>query len=1093
MSTAKLMLDEVHSDQPIPKTDPNTYTLGRISSHNVVIVCLPSGVYGTVSAATVMAHTTRTFPSLRFGLMVGIGGGVPSKKSDIRLGDVVVSIPTAASGGVIQYDYGKAIHDGHLRPTGSSNKPPTVLLNAISQLRSDESTWKGTFETIMKNAPGRSLPLWRQFSRPTEDRLFDATYNHCGDGSTCSDCDRGRILPRADRPTDHPHIHYGLIASGNQVLLSRVHGDDRGEQSRLHKEELPLLEDGIPPNRLWYFVGREDILSELHGALARPTPRAVVLQGMGGQGKTQIAVQYCERARMEYKFILWANAHTRLSLEWSYDSFAQKLRQDSMSGDSKTSSVEFVKEELKDQSFLLVIDNLDGLDELSDIQRFFPKSQHGRILITSRHEDAAELGRPLEVKAFSQAESLQLLHARSSTTGSTKDDSLELVDALNCLPLGIDQAATYIRRSKTSYRQFLDIFYSRREFLLNHELPKFWNCTKASGADQQPPSNAKIGVWTTWEMSLAIFKQCEFSLAKEDFLAFLPMLDGHCISQSVLQPILERSLPVPKLGDWYSRAVRQASDFSLVNIEPQNLQGTTFSIHPLIIEWLLTRPIRKTFHVYLRNAISGIAQLLNTSHHSQEMDREILTHLRHILMLAKVHELGDNANFGDKVLRDSCILICRFLAEHSREEEGEPILRVLVSQKPNLLQISNTEVESYRSVCNQLGSICRNREDFKEAIEHFSTVLNLGLVQVTFETVSALASLATLYVEIDLVRLALDLCLSVVSRLAKQVRPVRLIGWAVLLNTIADIYCYPLIMNRPSYLPLPGQQSLDMSASEMERCGVSLAIENMSEVYLLMADDTLRALVQYHLGTYAILTKQDTFALDKFRRSLELLSFACETIRLRQFEEQLMLYIVVGVAAQVYFMGETHPFHQTPQKNLENLREAYTRLSPHTLLPCMPDPIDFFRQSPDLLGLLRGQRQIHPTLGAYKLNHTLFDLIVERKHGNSAFDQQNIPRHSGSAANASGQDHEALARMPPSETTGMFTLAVPGIARPFWRLRRTDECGYIIGKRFPAIDWQGMEYEERRHEGTGEITRVADGQLLGKVVRWFGYRQHNYS
>ena len=112
MAVAKAMLDEIHSDLPTSSSDQNTYVLGRIRAHNVVIACLPSGVYGTTSAAAVAIQMLSTFRSIRFGLMVGIGGGVPSKDSDIRLGDVVVSKPTGDFGGVVQYDFGKTVAQG---------------------------------------------------------------------------------------------------------------------------------------------------------------------------------------------------------------------------------------------------------------------------------------------------------------------------------------------------------------------------------------------------------------------------------------------------------------------------------------------------------------------------------------------------------------------------------------------------------------------------------------------------------------------------------------------------------------------------------------------------------------------------------------------------------------------------------------------------------------------------------------------------------------------------------------------------------------------------------------------------------------------
>ncbi|KAG8630615.1 hypothetical protein KVT40_002234 [Elsinoe batatas] len=111
---ATLLLDERHDDLlSQDQADPNTYTLGRIGNHHVVIACLPSGQYGTTSASMVANHMVRTFStSLRVGLMVGIGGGIPSKLNDVRLGDIVVSHPDGTSGGVIQYDLGSTLSDG---------------------------------------------------------------------------------------------------------------------------------------------------------------------------------------------------------------------------------------------------------------------------------------------------------------------------------------------------------------------------------------------------------------------------------------------------------------------------------------------------------------------------------------------------------------------------------------------------------------------------------------------------------------------------------------------------------------------------------------------------------------------------------------------------------------------------------------------------------------------------------------------------------------------------------------------------------------------------------------------------------------------
>jgi hypothetical protein len=143
MAAAKSMLDETHHQLPQLENDENTYTLGKIYGHNVVVTCLPAGVYGTTAAATVVSQMRSTFPNIRFGLMVGIGGGVPSKKNDIRLGDVVVSMPTGTSGGVVQYDSGKTISSGRFEQTGALNQPPQIILTTISQLESTNMIERG--------------------------------------------------------------------------------------------------------------------------------------------------------------------------------------------------------------------------------------------------------------------------------------------------------------------------------------------------------------------------------------------------------------------------------------------------------------------------------------------------------------------------------------------------------------------------------------------------------------------------------------------------------------------------------------------------------------------------------------------------------------------------------------------------------------------------------------------------------------------------------------------------------------------------------------------------------------------------------------
>ena len=220
MAAAEGMLDERHPALPTIPGDHNNYVAGSIGPHNVIIACLPAGVYGTTSAANVAAQMRLTFKGILFGLMVGIAGGVPSADHDIRLGDVVVGKPTRDFGGVIQYDFGKALSGGRLERTGVLNKPPTMLLTAVAALQSTHIANKSRIPDLIADLAERHPQMREQFVYDScrEDLLFEAQYSHVDHATTCDGCDRNWLIPRAPRNGSEPVIHYGLIASGNQVM-----------------------------------------------------------------------------------------------------------------------------------------------------------------------------------------------------------------------------------------------------------------------------------------------------------------------------------------------------------------------------------------------------------------------------------------------------------------------------------------------------------------------------------------------------------------------------------------------------------------------------------------------------------------------------------------------------------------------------------------------------------------------------------------------------------------------------------------------------------------------------------------------------------
>ncbi|KAL4744438.1 hypothetical protein BDW72DRAFT_209019 [Aspergillus terricola var. indicus] len=224
---AQSCLDEEHDDVSVASTtDSNEYTLGRIGKHNVVMAALPEGEYGTTSATSAATNMLRSFPNIRIGLMVGISGGVPTRH-DIRLGDVVVSTPRDGMSGVFQYDFGKTIQDQTFVHTGVLDKPPSPLLSAVRRVEAHYERKGHRIEEAVNTILTANPRLRPKYSRPNSasDLLFKSDLTHdniCG-REGCVD-NHLNLVPRRERTQfeDIPTIHYGTIASGNQLIKDAI-------------------------------------------------------------------------------------------------------------------------------------------------------------------------------------------------------------------------------------------------------------------------------------------------------------------------------------------------------------------------------------------------------------------------------------------------------------------------------------------------------------------------------------------------------------------------------------------------------------------------------------------------------------------------------------------------------------------------------------------------------------------------------------------------------------------------------------------------------------------------------------------------------
>ncbi|KAE8357567.1 hypothetical protein BDV27DRAFT_164399 [Aspergillus caelatus] len=599
MAAAKVMLDEVHPPLPQPETDHNVYTLGRVSSHNVVIACLPGGVYGTISATAVASHVVSTFRSLRFGLIVGIGGGVPRPNTDIRLGDVVISKPTATSSGVIQYDYGKTLRDGRFQHTGLLNKPSPVLLKAVSQLESDYITGKRLVSKILIDIKHKYKEMRESFSRPKDDWLFRPIYNHKDGEHNCSACDQTQLVNRSVRTTDDPYFHYGLIASGDQVIKdaktrdSIAHDLDilcfemeaAGVMDELpslvirgicdycdshknkqwqgyaaltaaaytktllsvvpmscHKKKLQKLWEPVqvvPFRRNPQFIGREEEITRTEELIIQKNgPDRIALCGLGGVGKTQIALElaYRMRDRDPECSIFWITCTSYESMEQAYMSIALKLG----IADIKPAEVkEKVKAYLSQEcagKWLLLFDNADDIGIWSKdntnhsvLRDFLPQSNQGHILFTTRSRKVAVKLVSSYVITITEPDTetaVKILQNSLVEKALLYDygTAIALLERLVFLPLAITQAAAYINENSINLSDYVKILQDQESDVIELLSEDF--------GDERRYKDTQNPVALTWFIS---FQQIQRSnKLAADYLSLMACINPRDIPQSLL-------------------------------------------------------------------------------------------------------------------------------------------------------------------------------------------------------------------------------------------------------------------------------------------------------------------------------------------------------------------------------------------------------------------------------------------------------------------------------------------------------------------------------------------------------------------------------
>jgi tetratricopeptide (TPR) repeat protein len=253
-----------------------------------------------------------------------------------------------------------------------------------------------------------------------------------------------------------PHVYQDLVGiRGAEERRNRILAAAEGRSQALEPPPRPFI--GVPP-RIASFTGRTGELDRLDAILMRDKPAAVTqtsvgraaLQGMGGVGKTALAVEYAHRYRSLYAGICWCPAETRTGLLSALAGLAVTVGAVRADEASVEKAAKAALDRLAGQraTWLLIYDNVTSPDEIANLL----PSAGARVLITSRFSDWGDWADEVTVDVLPPEEAVAFLQDRTG-----RNDLLgakTLAKALDHLPLALDHAAAYCKRTQMRFVEY---------------------------------------------------------------------------------------------------------------------------------------------------------------------------------------------------------------------------------------------------------------------------------------------------------------------------------------------------------------------------------------------------------------------------------------------------------------------------------------------------------------------------------------------------------------------------------------------------------------------------------------------------------------
>jgi tetratricopeptide (TPR) repeat protein len=458
----------------------------------------------------------------------------------------------------------------------------------------------------------------------------------------------------------------------------------------------------VPFHRNTYFVDRDVILTHLHTTFTNSKSALIAqaISGLGGIGKTQIAVEYAYRHREEYDAILWAKADSPEILASDFVGIAQMLNLPEKDEQDQKQVINAVKHWLETNAKWLLI--LDNAEDLAMVRAYLPSVGKGRILLTTRTKVTGRLAQCIEVGKMKPEEGgLFLLRWANIIALDSFLDAAPLADQIQAqeisqvmdgLPLALDQAGAYIEETACSLSGYLNLYKKQNTLLLKR---------RGKLISDHPES-----VFTTWSPSFEKIQQANPAAA--ELLRLCAFLHSDAIPEEIISegaaelgPVLQAVAVDPfELND----AIGELLKFSLVQ---RDSVANSITIHRLVQTVVRAGMDEVTQRFWAERAVRAVNRALpDFELAEQHVYQRFLPHIQACMTLIEQLHL---------ILLEAAQLLFQggiYLRKHAQFEQAEPLFQHALAIYEQKLEPNHPYVVT--SIAN-LASLYRNQGKYEQA------------------------------------------------------------------------------------------------------------------------------------------------------------------------------------------------------------------------------------------------------------------------------------------------------------------------------------------------------------------------------------------